>query len=681
MRTGLVRQRGFSITIALVVAGGLLAPWAPAYAADPPNFTSATSTARAAIEAAVAHGSVDSITIGLTDAKGLIWTSAAGRVAAPGSVPTATTQFGIGSVTKMLTTTAVMQLVDQGKVGLDQPVAKYLPDFTMLSPQYRQITVRMLLNHTSGFPGSDYANGMTYKPFPGYSQQVMDTLAQSTLKTTPGALSVYCNDCFTVAGQLVAAVSGMPITTYITRNVLQPLGMTNSGFITNEMPPVGTVARTFDDGVMRPQEVTNVYASGGLLSTPTDMSALARMFLNNGTTGGVRVLSPQSVAEMGRDQIASTLTVAPGPALIFGLGWDSVSPMALRFEGVPGWSKNGSTNDYHADFFVAPDAGLAVFASGAGEQPGIDDVVATIATHLLLDALRAQGTIGTRSMTVTPPPLATPTENDVNAMLGIYLAAANGSMRVTKTDEAGVLQLSKFLAGAWLPFELIAFRADGAWWPINATTHAWRTLEGWSRNYLVQVIHSGDQVANFVFAQRVQASGPMTKAWSTRVGPWLVVNELPDSMSWQGPIQLLTRIPGMPGYLDFGGSPINAQGTIGTMFAQVPVNNGRDQNDAVPMADGMLRSGHLVLRPAATVPDLPSPVASITIGPEGYAQWFHVPDKSRLALDGGDAWFLYGPDMGLLASSRSGAKTEIAPASALLVVLGQPGAKVTVASR
>ena len=166
----------------------------------------------------------------------------------------------------------------------------------------------------------------------------------------------------------------MPITTYVARNILQPLGMQHSTYITKTMPAAGTVARTFNGKAMRPQEVTNIYASGGLLSTPTDMSALARMFLNNGSVGGVQVLSPQSVAEMGRDQIATTLMPVADPVLVFGLGWDTVSAASLRFEGVSGWGKNGATGDYHADFVLAPDAGLAVFASAAGEQPGIDDV-------------------------------------------------------------------------------------------------------------------------------------------------------------------------------------------------------------------------------------------------------------------------------------------------------------------
>ena len=681
MRSTLVKQRGITITFALVVTGGLLAPLAPAQAADQTTYASATSTAQAAIEAAVAAGSVDSITIGLTDANGLIWTSSAGRVTSTISAPTATTMFGIGSVTKVITTAAVMQLVDQGRIGLDQPIVSYLPSFTMLSPQYRQITVRMLLNHSAGFPGADYANGFTTSPFPGYAKQAINTLSHGTLKTTPGALSVYCNDCFTVAGEVVAAVSGMPFTTYVERNLLQPIGMGKSTFITKAMPVLGTVARTFEDGVMRPQEVTNVYASGGLLSTPADMSALARMFLNKGKVGATSVLTPQSVEQMGHDQIATTLDPGTDPYLIYGLGWDSVSNATLRFEGVRGWSKNGATGDYHADFVLAPDAGLAVFASAAGEQPGIDGVPSRIAEALLVDALRAQGTIGARSLTVNAPGVATPTEDDVNAMLGTYLASAGGSMRVTATGQAGVLQVSKLAAGAWSPLEQVSFRADGSWWPTNSAAHSWFSSLGWARNYLVQSIRSGDQAASFVVAERVLPSGSTAATWNKRMGVWLNVNERVDSLSWSSPATLMSRIPGTPGYIDMGGTALDAHSGIATVFAQVPVNNGRDQNDAVPLAGGLLRSGYEVYRSAATVPALASGSTTITIGADGYGEWVRLLKAGRVTVAGAEGWHVYSAEVGSLASGGAAARTVAAPSGALVVVLGQPGTTVQLTVR
>ena len=194
----------------------------------------------------------------------------------------------------------------------------------------------------------------------------------------------------------------------------------------------------------------------------------------------------------------------------------------------------------------------------------------------------------------------------------------------------------------------------------------------------MQVIHSGDRVTNFVLAQRVYASGPTTPAWTGRLGQWLIVNELSDSTAWGGPVLVLASIPGLPGYLDLGGSPIAAQGTVGTMFAQVPVNNGRDQNDAEPLANGMLQVGHMVLRPAATLPNASRATTRITIGKDGYAQWVRLPRAGKVTVADAGAWYLYRPTMEPLASGPTKAGAVTAPAGARLVVMGRPGTTVTV---
>ena len=249
------------------------------------NGSAPKAVAQTSIEKSLESTGATSITAGLTDVSGLLWQGTTGVVDAGGALPGPSTQYGIGSTSKMLATAAVMQLVDAGRVGLDQPVVRYLPQFTMLSPQYRQITVRMLLDHSAGLPGSAYTNGMTTRPYPDYAADVLANLARSRLKTTPGAMSVYCNDCFTLAGELVAQVSGMPFTDYVERNLLAPLAMSHSDYVTDAMPAPGSVARVVADGRTQPLEVTNVFASGGLMSTPQDMLAFARMLLARGVSG------------------------------------------------------------------------------------------------------------------------------------------------------------------------------------------------------------------------------------------------------------------------------------------------------------------------------------------------------------------------------------------------------------
>ncbi|MED3353225.1 serine hydrolase, partial [Bacillus thuringiensis] len=103
------------------------------------------------------------------------------------------TLYGIGSVSKMYATAAVMKLVDEGKVDLDAPVVHYVPDFKMKDERYKRITPRMLLNHSSGLQGSTLSNAFLFNDNDTYAHDVLlRQLSNQSLKADPGALSVYC---------------------------------------------------------------------------------------------------------------------------------------------------------------------------------------------------------------------------------------------------------------------------------------------------------------------------------------------------------------------------------------------------------------------------------------------------------------------------------------------------------
>ncbi len=139
------------------------------------------------------------------------------------------TIYGIGSTSKMFTAVAVMQLVDQEKIVLDTPVVQYIPEFTMKDERYKQITPRMLLNHSSGLNGSSFTDAFLFEDNDTYAHDtLLKQLARQTLKADPGAYSVYCNDGFTLAEILVERVSGMDFTSYIHRYITKPLGMANT---------------------------------------------------------------------------------------------------------------------------------------------------------------------------------------------------------------------------------------------------------------------------------------------------------------------------------------------------------------------------------------------------------------------------------------------------------------------
>ncbi|MCR5228426.1 MAG: beta-lactamase family protein, partial [Eubacterium sp.] len=138
--------------------------------------------------------------------------------------------YGIGSVSKVYVTTAVMQLVDQGKVELDAPITEYIPGFTMADERYKDITVRMLMNHTSGIMGSSWTNMMLYEDNDmSNHDNILTSLSTQRLKADPGKYSAYCNDGFTLLELIVEEVSGMSYTEYVDKNISAKIGAEHTG--------------------------------------------------------------------------------------------------------------------------------------------------------------------------------------------------------------------------------------------------------------------------------------------------------------------------------------------------------------------------------------------------------------------------------------------------------------------
>ena len=680
-----------TVTVAsAAVLGGIPSVQAsePVKKQPPASFSTTIKEGRKAVRSELKKTKSASASVALVSGGKTVWSQTFGRVNKAGKKPSSTTQFGIGSVSKMVTATAVMQLVDQGKVSLDAPVVRYVPDFSMLSPQYKQITVRMLLNHSAGLPGGDLANAWGYKPIPSYAEGVMAGLANSHLKTTPGAMTVYCNDCFTLAGVVVERVSGVSYQDYVKANILKPLGMRHSSYQTS-VPAPGTVAPVIEGGQVQPIEITNFFASGGLMSTSDDMAQFAKVFTGDGVVGGKRILSSSAIQQMGVDQGTTTLQVGP-PAGGFGLGWDSVQEPALKSAGVLGWTKNGATTNYSAQFAIAPDQGLAVVVEGAGRGFGAGKVAQTV----LLNALVETGAVKTMPKQVSGMPAkqkATP--RDIKRITGTFLARGE-SLKVTEAKNRS-LRLATLIGGKWVKdpgrFEL---RKNGAFWSTETPGTSIRSDKAWGRTYLVHrsIGLNGTYYFDIALGQRIHSGGSLSPAWQARVGKkWLLASENPNSLWWtlfDTPAVEITSIPGLSGYLVPQGplaqsAPFDAttSDTVGTMFLEIPIERGRDLFDfdfSMQAGEEYLSFASSVLRPAATVPSLASGGNGVTIGSRGLAQWYKVPAASTLTISGQSDWKLFDADLSMIDSGGSVTATKQAPAGAYLAVFGPPGSTATI---
>lgn len=231
--------------------------------------------------------------------------------------PSGEEHFRIGSITKTFVATAILQLVDEGRVNLDEPVETYLPGVV---PNGGAITVRQVLNHTSGLydymkqPGWSTNRWRGDERFTTYSpDELLDTAFQHPPYFPPGADFRYSNTNYVVAGKLVEAVTGRPYSTVIEHRILRPLGLTGTSFPGSEPSlPEPAVHATAALGHGRHADVTdqNVsldWAAGEMISTTRDLQVFLDALL------GGDLISQESLAQM-------RTTVPMGMGFHYGLG-------------------------------------------------------------------------------------------------------------------------------------------------------------------------------------------------------------------------------------------------------------------------------------------------------------------------------------------------------------------------
>lgn len=248
--------------------------------------------------------------------------------------------FWIASQSKSITATALMMLVDQDKVKLDDPVEKYLPEFKdlwlsserderhiLLKRPMHAITVRNILSHTSGMP---FRSAMEQPTLDMLSLRVAAlSYAMTPLQFEPDLGYQYSNAGINTAGRIIEVVSGLPYEDFLDRHLFQPLGMHDTTFWPNE-EQLGRLAKSYKPGPdNNGLEETTIgqltyplddrrrqpMPAGGLFSTARDVGRFCQMVLNGGEWEGRRYLSGQAVGEMTRRQTGEALKES------YGLGW------------------------------------------------------------------------------------------------------------------------------------------------------------------------------------------------------------------------------------------------------------------------------------------------------------------------------------------------------------------------
>jgi len=264
------------------------------------------------------------------------------------------TLFRPGSISKLFTATAVMQLVEQGKLDLDRDINDYL-DFAIPKTYPEPITLRQLLTHTGGFEeilkNLFVAHQSDIKPLRTYLVNEMPARIFA-----PGKIPSYSNYGFTLAGYIVERVSGEKFERYVESHILKPLGMNHSTF---DQPLPAELAPQMSKGYLsaskkpRDFEFVQVVPAGALTTTAADMTRFMLAFLQDGAVDGVSILKPETVRQMETRQFEFHSKL-PGLGITF---------MEYLIDPVRIIAHGGDTVYFHSDMILVPDAHLGYFLS------------------------------------------------------------------------------------------------------------------------------------------------------------------------------------------------------------------------------------------------------------------------------------------------------------------------------
>lgn len=550
--------------------------------------------------------------------------------------------FGIGSTSKMFTTAAMMRLADQGKVDLDCPVTDYIPEFTMADERYQDITVRMLLNHSSGLMGSTYGNGFL---FDDADTQAHDTLladlATQTLKADPGAFSVYCNDGFTLAEIVIERVSGMSFTDFIHQEITGPLGMAHTKTMQDDFDR-SSIVRTYNPYAPdqeTPTDAVNIIGTGGVYATAEDLCRFAQIF-----TGEADVLTDASrEATFHKEYADGQWLDVENNTVGYGLGWDSVDLYPFNLYGIQAVTKGGDTLLMHNSLIVLPEYGLSAAVSSSG---GSSAYCQMLATSLLLDQLEEKGIITERlsALDSFTPAEQTALDADVKQYEGLY-GDSTSLMRLTM-DDAGTLTLTN--AYAPTQAQTYIYCGNGLFKHETGALEL-RFTEQNGRTYLTYRGYSAidglcDVVSETYYLEKLPENAvtdEMQTAWAAREGKaYVSVTDKASSQLYMSGLPML-GIGTVDGYLL--SNPLTS-GSRADVAIQIPMMGGRDTSpfvfETIDGAEYVHYTDGLYMDISA-VPDIYTGTQShLTIQPNGYNRWYNLPevlDGKTMSIQGSES--------------------------------------------
>ncbi|MBN1666816.1 MAG: beta-lactamase family protein [Anaerolineales bacterium] len=337
-----------------------------------------------ALEDIMARWEIPGLGVGIVEQGEIVYARGFGVQSLETGVPvTPDTLFCVASIAKCFVACAIMQLVEQGKLQLDAPVVKYLPDFQLDGDHHREITLRQMLSHTSGMPDMDETEYDELVAHPEYDEETatryVRALSTRKMIALPGERFAYSNIAYNLLGHLIAQVTGMTFEDYMQTQILTPAGMPESTFFFPEVPR-GRLAvphlRTPEMTVNPSYPYHRADAPASFLYTSVkEMCHWALTNLNRGCYAGNRLLIPASYDLMWTPVARRNY---PPFREEMGLGW------ALgHFEGVRTVAHGGGGFGWTCHLILLPEKNCATIILCNEESSAIERLEQAVVRTLL----------------------------------------------------------------------------------------------------------------------------------------------------------------------------------------------------------------------------------------------------------------------------------------------------------
>ena len=588
------------------------------------DYKNTITAARETLWKAITNGQGGCATVAVMDNGKIVYSEGIGAADRAKNRPAdKNTRFNIASTSKMFLAVAILMLVDEGKVSLDEKIAGYVPEFTMKDERYRDITVRMIFNHSTGLPGS--TSYLTYGPDKDAHRLLLETMKELSLKHKPGAMSIYCDDGFTLGEIVVEKVTGKKFVDFLAERVFGPLGMKNTGVGLGE-GYYENIAEYYDlkTGIKYPPEAETVYAAGGLSSTAEDLCRFGASF----SPKGHKLLSEASLREIRRIQPPPFYYKLKNRQNLHAFGWDYSNIPEYEAGGWQVLGKAGNSISYSTNLQVIPDLGISVAVSISGLVSGES------LTRPILDALMKDKKLMEPEIKPVPKPIEAQIMPEELLKYSGFYANDTGVVKVEFDADKKGFGIYAIADGEKGRAEkaIIKYAYNGGFFHNFEKRSACYFTEVDGATYIVsrKIPDSGIDMLKYQKLEEIK--NPVSPGTDVKAKKWLFRNLKPEAQRALVAITVTNTYKCLPGYVDVMGikkidSPDHA-GMAATSF--------RDQTEMRLFENNgetWLRLASFLLSTADGARKLIDGANRVVIKPEGYNEWLKVEKGAMLKFE------------------------------------------------